>query len=69
MNLFSEQLSAAQLRLFAQELNAGEAAPETLPETHKDKDKDEDDLPPGSDSSTGDREASRPRGRRPLPRT
>ena len=34
----SEQLSADQLRLFAQELNAPEAATE--------KQKDEDDLPP-----------------------
>jgi len=55
----SEQLSADQLRLFAQEFNAPEAAPETQ--------KDEDDVPPASDSSSGDIEASRPRGRRALP--
>ena len=36
----SEQLSADQLGLFAQELNTPEAATETQ--------KDEDDLPPGS---------------------
>jgi len=56
----SEQLSADQLRLFAQELNAPEAATETQ--------KDEDDLPPGSASSSSeDKDESRPRGRRPLP--
>ncbi len=56
----SEQLSADQLRLFAQELNAPEAATETQ--------KDEDDLPPGSASSSNeDKNESRPRGRRPLP--
>jgi transposase len=55
----SEQLSADQLRLFAQELNVPEAATETQ--------KDDDDLPPASDSSRGDREEGRARGRRALP--
>ena len=56
----SEQLSADQLRLFAQELNTPEAATETQ--------KDEDDLPPGSASrGSENQDESRPRGRRPLP--
>ena len=55
----SEQLSADQLRLFAQELNVPEAATETQ--------KDDDDLPPASDSSREDREEGRARGRRALP--
>ena len=55
----SEQLSADQLRLFAQEINAPDAATET--------DKD-DNLPSGSASSSGeDKDESRPRGRRVLP--
>lgn len=56
----SEQLSADQLRLFAQELNVPAAVTETQ--------NDDDDLPPGSDSSSGeDKNESRSRGRRPLP--
>src|SRR5207302_488845 len=56
----SEQLSADQLRLFAQELNPPEAATE--------RQEDEDDLPPGSASgSSEDQKERRPRGRRPLP--
>ena len=54
----NEQLSTDQLRLFAQELNAPEAATET---------QKGDDLPPDSRSESGDGEESRPRGRRPLP--
>ena len=55
----SEQLSADQLRLFAQELNAGDAATETH---------NENDLPPGSASgSSEEKDDSRPRGRRSLP--
>jgi transposase len=54
----SEQLSADQLRLFAQELNVCEAAPETQ--------KDDENLPPDSNSGE-DQDESRPRGRRPLP--
>jgi len=55
----SEQLSADQLRLFAQELNVPRAATET-------QNKDDDDPPP-TDSGSGNREESRPRGRRSLP--
>jgi hypothetical protein len=57
----SEQLSADQLRLFAQELGA------ELPQaTEAEKDsKNDDDLPPGSGS--GDENQARPRGRRALP--
>jgi transposase len=54
----SEQLSADQLRLFAQELGA------ELPATENDS-KQDDDLPPGS--GRGDEGQSRTRGRRPLP--
>ncbi len=54
----SEQLSADQLRLFAQELNVAEAATETQ--------KDDGDVPPSAGASE-DKEESRPRGRRPLP--
>lgn len=55
----SEQLSADQLRLFAQEINAPDAA------TEIDKD---NNLPPGSAPSSGDdKDESRPRGRRALP--
>ena len=55
----SEQLSADQLRLFAQELNV----PAVI-ETQN----DDDDLPPSSDSSSGeDKNENRSRGRRPLP--
>lgn len=59
----SEQLSADQLRLFAQELNVAELAPpEALTE------KDEDDLPPGwAPGNSEDQEESRPRGRHRLP--
>ena len=53
----SEQLSADQLRLFAQDLNVA-----TATETQK----NDDDSPPDSRSSE-DKEESRPRGRRPLP--
>jgi hypothetical protein len=53
----TEQLGADQLRLFVQELSAPEAATETQ--------KDEDDLPPGSASSSSeDKDESCPRGRR-----
>jgi hypothetical protein len=55
----SEQLSAHQLRLFTQELGTGPAATETP--------KEEDDPLPGADSSSGEDNQSRPRGRRPLP--
>ena len=58
----SEQLSADQLRLFAQELGA------ELSEVAKEAEKDsppDDDLPPGSGS--GDQNQARPRGRRSLP--
>ncbi len=57
----SEQLSADQLRLFVQELNAAE--PEADTETQKD-----DDVPPGSTSNSNeDQDESRRRGRRTLP--
>src|SRR6266851_8710837 len=57
----SEQLSADQLRLFAQELNLAELTP-------AETEKNEDELPPGSASRNNeDQEESRPRGRRPLP--
>jgi len=60
----SEQLSADQLRLFARELSVAElTSPQAPAETHQ----DEDDLPPGSISSSNEDQASRPRGRRPLP--
>ena len=50
----SEQLSADQLRLFAEELNAAETATEA---------QNEDDLPPGSASSScEDKNDSRPDG-------
>ncbi len=56
----SEQLSADQLRLFAQELERPEAATETP--------KEQGNLPPGSASSSGeDKDESLPRGRHPLP--
>jgi transposase len=58
----SEQLSADQLRLFAQELGA--ELPNAAAEAEKDS-KNDDDLPPGSRS--GNEEQARPRGRRPLP--
>jgi hypothetical protein len=55
----SEQLSADQLRLFAQELNVAEdTRPESAIETQED-----DDLPPGASE---EKYESRPRGRRPL---
>ena len=53
----SEQLSVDQLRLFAQELNTPEAAPET----------EKDDDPSSGTGVSGDTETSRPRGRRALP--
>jgi transposase len=56
----SEQLSADQLHLFTQELDAAGAQPEAQ--------QDEDDARPGSGaSSSEDKDESRPRGRRPLP--
>jgi transposase len=58
----SEQLSADQLRLFAQELGA--ELPEAAREAEKDSQQD-DDLPPGSGS--GEVDQAHPRGRRPLP--
>ncbi|HEY4359186.1 MAG TPA: IS66 family transposase [Acidobacteriaceae bacterium] len=55
----SEQLSADQLRLFTQEINAPDAATEAGKE---------DNLPPGSASNSGeDKDESRRRGRRALP--
>ena len=56
----SEQLSADQLRLFAQELGPSETGTETQ--------KDEEDVPPGPPASGSgeDKPESRPRGRRPL---
>jgi hypothetical protein len=57
----SEQLSADQLRLFAQELGAEFS--EVAKEAEKDSSQD-DDLPPGSGS--GNQNQARPRGRRPL---
>src|SRR5437879_9334758 len=59
----SEQLSADQLRLFAQELSA--ELPKAATEAEKDSEQD-DDLPPGSGSGNGDEDQGRPRGRRPL---
>ena len=57
-----EQLSADQLRLFTQELNAAEVT------TEAQQDDAEDDPRPGSGSSSSeDKDESRPRGRRPLP--
>ena len=53
----SEQLSVDQLRLFAQELNAPEAAMET----------EKDDDPPSGTGVSEDTETSRPRGRLALP--
>ncbi len=58
----SEQLSADQLRLFAQELGVDDA---TEAETDS---KQDDDLPPGSGSASGNENQARPRGRRSLPR-
>jgi hypothetical protein len=58
----SEQLSADQLRLFAQELNVPKAPTEAENDSKQD-----DDFPPGSGSRSGDEEEARPRGRRPLP--
>src|ERR1700722_14857789 len=58
----SEQLSADQLRLFAQELSA--ELPKAVTEAEKDS-KNDDDLPPGAGS--GDANQARPRGRRSLP--
>jgi transposase len=60
----SEQLSADQLRLFAQELSAELSDAATEAETDFTQD---DDLPPGSGSGIGDENHRRPRGRRPLP--
>src|ERR1700722_13201933 len=57
----SEQLSADQLRLFAQELSVSGAATEAENDSKQD-----DDLPPGSGSGSGDEDRVR-RGRRPLP--
>jgi transposase len=58
----SEQLSADQLRLFAQEISA--ELPKAATEAENDS-KQNDALPPGSGS--GDEDQVRPRGRRPLP--
>lgn len=57
----SEQLSAEQLRLFAQELGL---APATEPEQEDKSGKDPDDAPPGA-SGRGEQ---KPRGRQPLPK-
>ena len=54
----SEHLSADQLRLFAQELDASPAATETQ--------RDKDDAPPGPAASGEEKPENRPRGRRPL---
>jgi transposase len=58
----SEQLSANQLRLFAQELGiqTGEAKPE-----EEEGGKDSDNQPP---ATSGERQADKARGRQPLPR-
>ena len=64
----SEQLSADQLRLFAQELGQAPCAPGAAAEAEEDS--RDHDLPPGSStpgSSSGERAESRPRGRRALP--
>jgi hypothetical protein len=61
----SEQLSADQLRLFAQELSAGLPATASDAETGS---QDEDLSPPPDGSSNRDEEEGRPRGRRPLRR-
>ena len=58
----SEQLSADQLRLFAQEL--GRELPHAATEAETDS-KNDDDVPPGS--GRGDENQARPRGRRSLP--
>jgi transposase len=60
----SEQLSADQLRLFAQELGAD--FPLSAQADKKDMEDDSDD-PPAADG-TGDRDENRRRGRRQLPR-
>jgi hypothetical protein len=60
----SEQLSADQLRLFAQELGA--ELPNAATEVEADSTPD-DDLPRGSGSASGDENQARPRGRRSLP--
>ena len=59
----SEQLSADQLRLFAQEMGAGEIE---TPGAEAGTEDNGGDVPSGS-SSGKDKEESRPRGRRPLP--
>lgn len=63
----SEQLSADQLRLFAQERNVAElsASKSTQPEAATETQEDDGDLPPGAGRE--DQDQSRPRGRRPLP--
>jgi transposase len=58
----SEQLSADQLRLFAQELGA--EFPTAASKSEADPQKDGDDLPPGAGSGSGE---GRARGRRSLP--
>ena len=56
----SEQLSADQLRLFAQEIKVADL---TQPEGVIEPEKNGDDLPPGAASSSSeDQEESRPRG-------
>ena len=64
----SEQLSADQLRLFAQELNVAElgASELTRPEAATETQEDDGDLPPGPGASE-EKDESRPRGRRPFP--
>jgi transposase len=60
----SEQLSADQLRLFAQELSAGLPAAASEAETAS---QDDDLSPPPDGSGNRDEDEGRPRGRRPLP--
>jgi transposase len=57
----SEQLSADQLRLFAQELGA------EFPSASKDRDQEKDSDDPPAPGGTGDREETKPRGRQRLP--
>src|ERR1019366_3273025 len=64
----SEQLSANQLRLFAQDLSVVEFNPAELTPPEAPTEKDEDDLPPGSAcGNSEDQEEGRPRGRHRLP--
>jgi transposase len=61
----SEQLSADQLRLFAQELGLDMAVPESKQETNRDKDSGDDPPSAAGNADAGD---AKPRGRQPLPR-